>query len=171
MESWVRWGTGLWAQAEGVLTLENGRLALKSEAEEVFAIRVPAPGVLRWPWIGMNTSFTVRIGERKYSVTFMPSAAGGSRWLAALDTGAQWKSAIERGTTPVGGQRRWIRGARVITGLLWLLLPIMGSLLGLVVMANPDGGPFQLYRVFGGLMIVVSLMRIWMAIRNLRGSR
>jgi hypothetical protein len=170
MENSVRWGTGLTAIRPGVLKLENGRLSLVSEGKEVFGVGVPAPGLLRWPWYGMNASFTLHIGGQKYSVTFMPLGAQASQYQASLDTGARWKAAVEGGAPPVGGQRTWIRGVRVLAGLSWILLAFMGSLIGLAMLANPHGGPFQIYRALGGLIMLVCLARAWGRIRDFRGG-
>jgi hypothetical protein len=170
MENPVRWGTGLTVIRQGVLKLENGRLSLVSEGKEVFGVGVPAPELFRWPWYGMNASFTLHIGGQKYSVTFMPLGALGSQYQASLDTGARWKAVLEGGAPPAGGQRSWIRGVRVLTGLSWILLALMGSLLGLAILANPAGGPFQIYRALGGLMMLVCLARVWVRIRDFRGG-
>ena len=62
------------------------------------------------------------------------------------------------------------RRRRVLTGLRWILLALMGSLLGLVMLANPAGGPFQIYRAIGGLIMLVCLARVWVRIRDSRGG-
>jgi hypothetical protein len=92
------------------------------------------------------------------------------KYQASLDTGARWKAALEGGAPPVGGQRTWIRGVRVLTGLSWILLALMGSLIGLAMLANPDGGPFQIYRALGGLIMLVCLARVWVRIRDFRSG-
>jgi len=166
IEDGVRWGRGLTALRPGILKLEKGRLSLVSDGREVFGVAVPASRLFSWPWYGMNTSFRVRLGEQKYSVSFMPPGARGSRYQAALNTGARWKKAIEGEAHADRGRRSWIGKVSIATWLLWILLAFMGAVIGLALLASPGGGP--LTRVSGGMIMVLSLVRAWMRIRDFR---